>query len=137
MKELMQKLLKLQTLEFSEPKNEANAMLITELRGKIPTQILGHYDRFRARGKKGLAAVNNQVCTACHMRQPLGVIMTIKHGQDIQLCHSCDRYLYLPEETENSTEMVSGKLKPVRLVRRRKKSSEGTEAKIPAELPVS
>ncbi|MFO1514662.1 MAG: hypothetical protein U1F83_17425 [Verrucomicrobiota bacterium] len=133
----MQKLLKLQTLEFSEPKNEANTALIMELRGKIPAQILGHYDRFRARGKKGLAAVNHQVCTACHMRQPLGVIMTIKRGQDIQLCHSCDRYLFLPEETENSTETVPDKVKPVRVARRRMKSSEGMEVKIPDELPVS
>ena len=97
MNELMQNLLKLQTLEFNETETN-HAAQIAELRGKIPTQILGHYDRLVARGKKGIAAVRNQVCTGCHMRQPLGLIMTLKHGTDIQLCDSCGRYLYLPEE---------------------------------------
>jgi predicted nucleic acid-binding Zn-ribbon protein len=128
MKELMQRLLKLQTLEFSETKNETNTALIAELRGNIPPQILGHYDRFRARGKKGLAAVNNQVCSACHMRLPLGVIMTIKHGHDIQLCHSCDRYLYLPPEKESPPPTDSA---TVRTPRRRRKNATA-EAKAQA-----
>lgn len=98
MNKVMQNLLKLQTLEFSETKTRDDAAMIAELRGKIPSQILAHYDRLVARGKKGIAAVKNQVCTGCHMRQPLGVIMTLKHGLDIQLCDSCGRYLYLPEE---------------------------------------
>jgi len=133
MKELMQKLLKLQTLEFSEPKNKTNESLITELRGDIPAQILGHYDRFRARGKKGLAAVNNQVCSACHMRQPLGVILTIKHGHDIQLCHSCDRYLHLPPEPENPPVEVAVAVKPARAPRG-KKSGKPAKAKVKIEL---
>jgi predicted nucleic acid-binding Zn-ribbon protein len=132
MKELMEKLLKLQTLEFSEPKSGTNTVLIAELRGDIPPQILGHYDRFRARGKKGLAAVNNQVCTACHMRQPLGVIMTIKHGHDIQLCQSCDRYLYLPKESENPTVEAPPQAKAARAPRR-KKSGKPAGAKARAE----
>jgi predicted nucleic acid-binding Zn-ribbon protein len=94
----MQDLLRLQTLEFSEKPDKNTAALIAELRGKIPPQIIGHYDRLRVRGKKGLAAAINQVCTGCHMRLPLAVIMTLKHEQDIQLCDSCGRYLYLPDE---------------------------------------
>ena len=50
MKTLMQNLLKLQTLEFGETKTANVAELGKELRGKIPPQILGHYDRLRARG---------------------------------------------------------------------------------------
>jgi predicted nucleic acid-binding Zn-ribbon protein len=98
MKELMQKLLKLQTLEFNETTGEDSSTVIAELRRNIPVPILGHYDRLRVRGKKGLAAISHQVCTACHMRQPLGVILTLKQGLDVQLCHNCDRYLYLPAE---------------------------------------
>ena len=98
MNELMTNLLKLQSLDFSETKNENTAAQIAEWRGKIPAQILGHYDRLVARGKRGLAAVRNQVCSGCHMRQPLGVLMTLKHGTDIQLCDSCGRYLYLADE---------------------------------------
>lgn len=100
MKALMQNLLALQTLEFGLTKSPDIAATIAELRGKIPAPILGHYDRLRARGKKGLAAVQNQVCAGCHMRVPIGAIMTIKQEQDIQLCESCGRYLYLPAEAE-------------------------------------
>jgi predicted nucleic acid-binding Zn-ribbon protein len=105
MNEIMKYLLKLQTLDFSETENKTNAAQIEELRGKIPAQILGHYDRLVARGKKGLAAVRNQVCTGCHMKQPLGLIMTLKHGTDIQLCDSCGRYLYLPDESASAPQV--------------------------------
>ncbi len=97
MNELLQNLLKLQSLEFGETAEKNAAAVIADLRAKIPLQILGHYDRLRARDKKGLAAVRNQVCTACHMQVPLGVVATIMHGTDIQLCGNCGRYLYLPE----------------------------------------
>jgi hypothetical protein len=99
MNEPMQRLMELQTLEFGGAQDKDTAAAITALRGKIPPQILGHYDRLRVRGKKGLVAVVNQVCTGCHMRLPLAVVMTLKHDQDIQLCDTCGRYLYLPGET--------------------------------------
>jgi predicted nucleic acid-binding Zn-ribbon protein len=74
---------------------------IKKLRAKIPPQILAHYDRLVVRGKKGVAAVRNHVCTGCHMQVPLAVTMTLMHGDDIQICESCGRYLYLatPAET--------------------------------------
>ena len=81
-----------------------------------------HYDRFRVRDKKGLAAVNNQVCTGCHMRLPLGVIMTLKRGQDIQLCDSCGRYLYLAPEMESRPVTATADSK-VGQPRRRKKAA--------------
>jgi predicted nucleic acid-binding Zn-ribbon protein len=102
MNEPMQNLLKLQTLEFSETQDENAAAMIAELRSKIPAQITAHYDRLRVRGKKGVAAVHHQVCSACHMKLPLAVIMTLKHGDDVQLCDSCGRYLYLAEETKTA-----------------------------------
>jgi predicted nucleic acid-binding Zn-ribbon protein len=122
MNEPMQNLLKLQTLEFSETGNETTAAKIKALRAKIPPQILVHYDRFQVRGKKGLAAAVNQVCTGCHMRLPLGVIMTLRHEQDLQLCDSCGRYLYLATEVESVPviETVDAKAGPP--PRRRKKT---------------
>jgi predicted nucleic acid-binding Zn-ribbon protein len=98
MNEPMQSLLELQTLEFGARQDESTSAAITKLRGKIPLQILGHYDRLRVRGKKGIVPVQNQVCTGCHMRLPLAVVMTLKHEEDIQLCDTCGRYLYLPSE---------------------------------------
>ena len=97
MKELLRNLVRLQSLEFGEVKEKNAEATKAELRAKIPAQILAHYDRLVVRGKKGVALVRDQVCTGCHMRLPIGVITTIMHGRDIQLCDSCGRYLYLAD----------------------------------------
>ena len=100
MNALLRNLLKLQTLEFDvivEPEMEQQA---NELRATIAPPILAHYDRLLAQGKKGLAAVRNQVCTGCHIRVPRAFVLALMHGDDIQICESCGRYLYLPVQTE-------------------------------------
>jgi predicted nucleic acid-binding Zn-ribbon protein len=100
MNELLRNLLKLQTLEFDvivEPEMEQQ---VNELRAKIAPPILAHYDRLLAQGKKSLAAVRNQVCTGCHIRVPRAFVLALMHGDDIQICENCGRYLYLPEQTE-------------------------------------
>ena len=45
MKELLQNLVRLQALEFGDVKEKDADAVMEELRGKIPPQILGHYDR--------------------------------------------------------------------------------------------
>jgi len=95
-------LLKLQALDFEEITEPNSESMRTELRNSIPQPILAHYDRLVVRGKKGVAIVRNQVCTGCHMRLPIGTINTLLQRQDIQLCDSCGRYLYIPEQTEAS-----------------------------------
>ena len=95
MNDLLQNLLKLQTLEF-DPTTKKDTPQMAALRALIPQPILAHYQRLVARGKKGLLAVRNQVCTGCHMHVPIGQINTIMQGTDIQLCENCGRYLYLP-----------------------------------------
>ena len=94
-------LLKLQALEFGQETGKSVESQIAQLRGQIPPPILGHYDRLRVRGKKGVAVVRNQVCTGCHMQQPIGKITIVMRGEDIQLCDSCGRYLYLPDPAES------------------------------------
>lgn len=102
MNAVLQNLLKLQAIEFADKGPDRNAMTeAAELRALIPPPILGHYDRLRVRGKKGVAIVRNQACTGCHMRQPIGKITVLMRGEDIQLCDSCGRYLYLPDEAES------------------------------------
>jgi len=98
MKVLMQNLVELQNLEFGRDPSKRPTPKMKELRSRIPENILGHYDRLMARGKKGVAPVRNQSCAGCHVRVPLAVIMTLRHADDIQLCDNCGRYLYLPEE---------------------------------------
>ncbi len=124
MDELIRNLLRLQALEFSGSRDD-DATEMAELRAKIPPQVLGHYDRFVVRGKKALVAVSHQVCTGCHMRLPLAVIMTLKHGTDIQLCDNCGRYLYLPQEVEAPMPSLPTAPKPARKGGRRKKAVLG------------
>jgi C4-type zinc ribbon domain len=121
MRILMQNLLQLQTLEFGKRPADSRPAIVTELRGKISPQILVHYDRLRAHGKKGIAEVRNQVCTGCHMRVPLGLIMTIKHNQDIQLCDNCGRYLYLADETETVPVVSPPAVMPFKIPRKKAK----------------
>jgi len=122
MNELLQNLVRLQSLEFEKPTEKTTDPAIAELRAKIPSQILGHYDRLVARGKKGLAAVRDQVCTGCHMRQPIGVVSTLMHDTDIQLCDSCGRYLYLAEPAPAGVPEPAAKPKPAKKPRKRKGS---------------
>jgi predicted nucleic acid-binding Zn-ribbon protein len=99
MKELIDNLLKLQALKFDAPVGTDDNR-IAKLRGKIPAPILAHHDRLGDRGKKSVAVVRNNVCTGCHMSVPLGVTITLMHGDDIQICESCGRYLYLASPAE-------------------------------------
>ena len=123
---ILEKMLKLQTFEFGEvPGN--NEAQVAELRTQIPQPFLGHYDRLRAREKKGVALVRNQVCTGCHMRLPIGTITLLMRGGDIQLCDSCGRYLVLAEEVEPSAPAATAEKpqdKPARKPRKRKTAAE-------------
>ena len=101
MNEVIRDLLKLQALEFDNVSPKNNESEKTELRARIPEPILAHYHRFTIRRKKGVAVVRNQVCTGCHMRLPVGTVNTLMHGDDLQLCDTCGRYLYLPDAAEN------------------------------------
>jgi predicted nucleic acid-binding Zn-ribbon protein len=100
MKKLVEILLKLQALEATKPASAAGKQQMAELRAQIPLPVLGHYDRLVARGKKGVAIIRHQVCSACHMQVPRGVEIILMHGDDLQLCENCGAYLALPESPE-------------------------------------
>ncbi len=97
MKKLIENLLELQSLEFGGKAGTEAESRIAKLRKEIPMQILAHYDRLMARGKKGVSIIRNQVCTACHVQVPRNTVLTLMHGEDIQICENCGRYLSLPE----------------------------------------
>jgi predicted nucleic acid-binding Zn-ribbon protein len=120
MNELLTDLLKLQALEFGESGEKNVEPRIAELRGLILPQILAHYDRLAVRGKKGVAVVRNQVCTGCHMRLPIGTLNVLMHGNDIQLCDTCGRYLYLPDPAESQFVEKVAATKPPRKPRKPK-----------------
>lgn len=120
MNELLQNLLKLQSLEFDTLTDPDLKAKIATIRATIPPQVMGHYDRLVARGKKGIAVVRNQVCTGCHMRLPIGTINTLMQGTDIQLCDTCGRYLYLPSPAESELVEKLAAAKPAPKQRKRK-----------------
>jgi predicted nucleic acid-binding Zn-ribbon protein len=97
MKKLIENLFELQTLESGKPPAAKAAKCIAALRTEIPAQILAHYDRLLARGKKGVAVIKGQVCSACHMQVPRNTVLTLMNNVDIQICGNCGRYLCLPE----------------------------------------
>jgi hypothetical protein len=98
MNELIENLLKLQSLTSDKTAAAGMGKQIEALRSNVPAPVLLHYDRLVARGKKGLAGVRNQVCTGCHMQVSRNTVMTLMRGDDLQICEACGRYLYLLPE---------------------------------------
>ncbi|MGA3267128.1 MAG: C4-type zinc ribbon domain-containing protein [Verrucomicrobiota bacterium] len=120
MNELLQNLVKLQAIEFDGISEKSAGTTVELLRSKIPPQILGHYDRLMVKGKKGVTAVRNQVCTGCHMRVPIAVVTTLMHDTDIQLCENCGRYLFLAAEAPAEPAEAARKPKPAKRGRKPK-----------------
>ncbi len=121
MNELLQNLIKLQAIEFEETTEKIAGASIAELRAKIPPQILGHYDRLVARGKRGVTAIRGENCSSCHIRVPIGAITTLKRGEDIQLCENCGRYLFLPDTAEAATPPPAAPVKRAKKTRATKR----------------
>ena len=98
---VMQDLVALQEIEFGpKPNAPSNKEAAAALRAKIPSTVLGHYDRLVAKGRKGCSGVTvkGKVCLECHVSIPIGTIITIMKAADLQLCGNCGRYLYFVEE---------------------------------------
>ena len=89
MKDFLQNLLNLQELEFGNVSDSSAEAAIAKLRQKIPLPILEHYDRLADRGKKGIAAVRHQVCMGCHMRIPIGAIITLMRSEERRVGKEC------------------------------------------------
>jgi hypothetical protein len=98
--EVIEWLYSLQQIELGEdPTSKKNQKTITEIREKLPANILGHYDRLMKRGKKGVSLVRGTNCPECHMTLPSGTRAQLLRAEDIVLCDTCARYLlYKPEE---------------------------------------
>ncbi|SPE56271.1 hypothetical protein SBV1_2320023 [Verrucomicrobia bacterium] len=118
--EALQNLLTLQGLEFGDSKGQAVEKEAAQLRGQIPSPVLAHYDRLRARGKKGLVPVRNQVCSGCHMSVPIGIVTVLMRSEEVQLCENCGRYLYLPETATPPPEPAAAAPAPPAKPRKRK-----------------
>lgn len=99
MRQLVEKLLALQKLYFGPDAASAPVKAqVAALREQVPASVLGHFDRFIARGKNGVAIARRGVCSECHLRISSGTLASLAYTSDIHRCGHCDRYLYLPED---------------------------------------
>ena len=117
MTDILQNLYRLQTLDSAGKKHDLAQA--AGLRAGIPQGMLTNYDRARARGKKGITLLRNNVCTNCRMQVPVAVTVSLLRGT-IQVCGNCGLYLCLPEPEE--LPLPKSAANPTEVKTRRKKS---------------
>ena len=92
---------------------------IDSLRALLPTSILSHYDRRKARGKLSVASVRNGVCGACHLTLPrVRVADLISKPAELNVCDNCGVFIY-PADEELVNRRASAP-KPIRTERARR-----------------
>ena len=96
-KTILQNLYALQSLDLAGGRSPDGHA--ATLRAAIPDGLLANYDRARARGKKGIALLNERTCNNCRMQVPIAVVASLKAGM-IQVCGNCGLYLCLPQVDE-------------------------------------
>lgn len=119
MKATVENLHALQQLQRqSAPAPAEREAQVRRLREKVPAQILAHFDRLIAQGRKGVALVRNGICGNCHLRVSSGTVASLVQPKDVYLCDSCGSYLLLmPEETAKpvaASTPVATKVRPAR-----------------------
>ena len=73
---------------------------IDRLRRLLPAAILGHHDRMLQRGKRSIVPVRDGICSACHLRLPIGHLARLQSSQDLEVCDHCGTFLYLAPTPE-------------------------------------
>lgn len=86
---------------------------INRLRSIIPAFILGHHDRKIQQGKPSIVQVVNGICSACHLRLPIGHLARLQSSQDLEVCDNCGTFIFV----ESGAEPVAA---PKKITRRRK-----------------
>jgi predicted nucleic acid-binding Zn-ribbon protein len=63
------------------------------------------------RGKRSIVPVHGGVCSACHLRLPIGHLTRLQSSQDLEVCDNCGTFIYF--ERTNET-LVLADSKPAR-----------------------
>jgi predicted nucleic acid-binding Zn-ribbon protein len=109
-----------QMLLQPKPASKEQTACIQQLREKVPVQILGHFDRLIAQGRRGVALVRHGICGECHLRISSGTAASLVQPKDVYVCDNCGRYLLLaPDETITLAEPVAPVPPPVRKTRKK------------------
>ena len=66
----------------------------------LPAQLASVYNRLAIRSRDGIAVaeVVNNSCSACYMQLRPQVTLNVKRGDEIILCESCSRILFIPQK---------------------------------------
>ena len=81
----------------------------TKIRAKgfatLPDRLAAAYNRLAQRSRDGIAVaeVVNGACSACHMSLRPQAMVEVRKGQEIMLCESCSRILYIPSREAEAT----------------------------------
>ena len=71
---------------------------LLESETELPAVVKGDYKRITdAKGEEGLAAVEDESCTACHQRLTTQYIERLRMSNLVR-CPNCDAFLYFPED---------------------------------------
>jgi len=87
--------------------------LIESLRCNLPVGVLICHDCFRAAGKRSVVEVRHGVCAGCHTVVPTETVTEMKHGDGLDSCGRCGRYIYLMEEEESDRQPVRHPIRSV------------------------
>lgn len=65
-----------------------------ELVSKIKKPVLSNYEKLKARYKRAIVPVKDDVCLGCFMRIPTALFTRGRSDQEVLLCEGCGRILY-------------------------------------------
>jgi predicted nucleic acid-binding Zn-ribbon protein len=83
----------------AKPLRGSAAARVNSLRELIPTSILLHYDRLKARGKRSVAPVKRGVCGSCHLAVPSGSLANLRRtAGSLNVCVNCGAFVYFADE---------------------------------------
>ena len=98
----------------AKPVRGTTAARVNSLRELIPTSILLHYDRLKARGKRSVAPVKRGVCGSCHLAVPSGSLAHLRRTTGtLNLCVNCGAFVYFEEEESIVSVVTEPRKKPV------------------------
>ena len=98
----------------AKPVRGTTAARVNSLRELIPTSILLHYDRLKARGKRSVAPVKRGVCGSCHLAVPSGSLANLRRTTGtLNVCVNCGAFVYFEEEEPTIAVVTEPRKKPV------------------------
>jgi C4-type zinc ribbon domain len=113
-----------------QTKAEASAQM-QELRERLPTALLVHYDLRVAKGKRAVACVVGTACGGCRLVLPRGLVSDLRRSNGIiHVCPHCGVYLYCYPDPAGAMVPVA---KPIPV---KKKTAAKTTPRTPGNSPL-